>query len=251
MHRPSFCGGRCVGIPGSAGVIPREELHRHANPHRPPPRIPQVALPCEVAAMNTPYPNYPRLQALLGAALPGLQLSTTAAEALEDALAEVHEHAPPSAFFARLRDIAHNHAADGQPWRERQFSEARGREPAEATRCLRVGVCCWPHSRHARWTMRRRSARRRWRKGCCMRWWCWPIMRVGWWRRVHALGRDGDGFVSTKVDTYQSSFIAPLDLCRPRSAPTQACACHQSARRPMLPSMMRRFSLRSPPSSRV
>lgn len=130
--------------------------------------------------MNTPYPTYPRLQALLGAALPGLQLSTTAAESLEDALAEVNEQAPPSAFFARLRGIAHSHGADGQAWRERQLSEARGRELAEATRCLAAlsacGGGCWPHSRHARWRMRRRSVPRRWRKGCCMRWWCWPIM---------------------------------------------------------------------------
>ncbi|MBH1431826.1 hypothetical protein I5U42_11020 [Stenotrophomonas maltophilia] len=92
--------------------------------------------------MNTPYPTYPRLQALLGAALPGLQLSTTAAEALEDALTEAHEHIPPSAFFARLRGIAYGHAADGQAWRERQLSEARGRELAEATRCLAAVVAC-------------------------------------------------------------------------------------------------------------
>lgn len=92
--------------------------------------------------MNTPFPTYPRLQALLGAALPGLQLSTTAAEALEDALIETHEQAPPSAFFARLRGIAHSHAADGRPWRERQLSEARGRELAEATRCLAAVSAC-------------------------------------------------------------------------------------------------------------
>ncbi len=46
------------------------------------------------------------------------------------------------------------------------------------------------------------------------------------------------GFVPTKVGTYQSG----SDICTGR---------YQSARRPMLPSMMRRFSLRSPPSSRV
>ena len=92
--------------------------------------------------MNTSHPTYPRLQALLGAALPGLQLSTTAAEALEDALTEVHEQAPPSAFFARLRGIAHSHAVDGQSWRERQLSEARGRELAEATRCLAAVSAC-------------------------------------------------------------------------------------------------------------
>ena len=85
--------------------------------------------------MNTPHPTYPRLQALLGAALPGLQLSTAVAEALQDALAEANEQAPPSAFFARLSGIAHSHAADGQAWRERQLSEARGRHLAEATRC--------------------------------------------------------------------------------------------------------------------
>ncbi len=64
------------------------------------------------------------------------------------------------------------------------------------------------------------------------------------------------GFVPTKVGTYQSNVVAPLDLCRPRSTPTRAghdirTARYQSARRPMLPSMTRRFSLRSPPSSRV
>ena len=92
--------------------------------------------------MNTPHPTYPRLQALLGAALPGLQLPTTAAEALEDALAEANEQALPSAFFARLRGIAHSHPADGQAWRERQLSEGRGRELAEATRCLAALSAC-------------------------------------------------------------------------------------------------------------
>ena len=92
--------------------------------------------------MNTPHPTYPRLQALLGGALPGLQLSNAAAEALEGALAEVNEQAPPSAFFTRLRGIAHNHAADGQAWREQQLSEARGRDLAEATRCLAAVSAC-------------------------------------------------------------------------------------------------------------
>lgn len=92
--------------------------------------------------MTTLYPAYPRLQALLGAALPGLRLSNAAAEALEDALTEAHEHTPPSAFFARLHGIAHSHAADGQAWRERQLSEARGRELAEATRCLAAVSAC-------------------------------------------------------------------------------------------------------------
>jgi len=104
--------------------------------------MPQVALLREVAAMNKPFPTYPRLQALLGAALPGLQLSNAVAEALEDALTEANEQAPPSAFFARLRGITHSHAADGQPWRERQLSEARGRELAEATRCLAALSAC-------------------------------------------------------------------------------------------------------------
>lgn len=92
--------------------------------------------------MNTPYPTYPRLHALLGAALPGLQLPRTAAEALEGALTEAHEHAPPSAFFAALRGIANSHAADGQAWRERQLSEARGRELSEATRCMAAVSAC-------------------------------------------------------------------------------------------------------------
>ena len=61
---------------------------------------------------------------------------------MEDALTDVHEQAPPSAFFARLRGIAHSHGADGQIWRERQLSEARGRELAEATRCLAAVSAC-------------------------------------------------------------------------------------------------------------
>lgn len=141
MHRLAH-GGRCVGILVIRRLFFRFDFDRHANPHRPPPCTPQVALPREVAAMNTPHPTYPRLQALLGAALPGLQLPTTAAEALEDALAEANEQAPPSAFFARLRGIAHSHAADGQAWRERQLSEGRGRELAEATRCLAALSAC-------------------------------------------------------------------------------------------------------------
>lgn len=92
--------------------------------------------------MNTPHPTYPRLQALLGAALPGLQLSTAVAEALEDALAEANEQAPPSAFFARLRGIAHSHAADGQAWRERQLSEARP-GPGGGNALPGGSVCVW------------------------------------------------------------------------------------------------------------
>jgi len=74
--------------------------------------------------------------------MPGLQLSNAVAEALEDALTEAHEHAPPPAFFARLYGIAQSHAADGQVWRERQLSEGRGRELAEATRCLAALSAC-------------------------------------------------------------------------------------------------------------
>ncbi|UID79634.1 hypothetical protein J3U96_04420 [Stenotrophomonas maltophilia] len=64
------------------------------------------------------------------------------------------------------------------------------------------------------------------------------------------------GFVPTKVGTYQSRSWQRRESCRPRSTPTRTShdirtARYQSARRPMLPSMMRRFSLRSPPSSRV
>lgn len=252
MHRLAH-GGRCVGILVIRRLF-RFDFDRHANPHRPPPCIPQVALPCEVAAMNTPYPTYPRLQALLGAALPDLQLSTTAAEALEDALTEADEQAPQSAFFARLRGIAHSHGADGQAWRERQLSEARGNWPrrrAVLPHCPPAAVCCWRRSRRARWMMRRCSVRHRWRKGCCMRWWCWPIMPGRWWSRMRArrcrraepmLGCTvlvaSVGSVPTKVGTYQSRV--------PR-----AQGRYQSARSPMLPSMMRRFSLRSPPSSRV
>jgi len=64
------------------------------------------------------------------------------------------------------------------------------------------------------------------------------------------------GFVPTKVGTYLSNVMAPVGF-----VPTKVGTCqsrsdictgrYQSARRPMLPSMMRRFSLRSPPSSRV
>ncbi|KAG0772154.1 hypothetical protein G6F21_014556 [Rhizopus arrhizus] len=78
-------------------------------------------------------------------------------------------------------------------------------------RCPPAGVCCWRRSRRARWMMRQRSARRRWRKACCMRWWCWPIMRAGWWHPVHARDRDADGFVSTKVDTHQSRLWRRLE----------------------------------------
>lgn len=92
--------------------------------------------------MTTPHPAYPRLHTLLGTALPGLQLSDATAEALEDALAEAEDAAPAPAFFARLHGITHNHAADGRLWRERQLSEARGRELAEATRCLAAVSAC-------------------------------------------------------------------------------------------------------------
>ncbi|ENE2728837.1 TPA: hypothetical protein ACKP89_002867 [Stenotrophomonas maltophilia] len=92
--------------------------------------------------MTTLYPTYPRLHVLLGAAMPGLQLSNAVAEALEDALTEAHEHAPPPAFFARLHGIAQSHAADGQVWRERQLSDVRGRELTEATRCLAALSAC-------------------------------------------------------------------------------------------------------------
>jgi len=141
---------QCTGSPMAGGAwgssrsvgFFRFDFDRHANPHRPPPCIPQVALPCEVAAMNTPYPAYPRLHALLGDALPGLALPTPVAEALEDALCEGDGDAAPSAFFARLRGIAQSHAADGQAWRERHLSESRGRELAEATRCLAAVSAC-------------------------------------------------------------------------------------------------------------
>ncbi|MGS7841179.1 hypothetical protein [Stenotrophomonas forensis] len=97
--------------------------------------------------MNTPYPTYPHLHALLGDALlgdalPGLALPTPVAEALEDALCEGDGDAAPSAFFARLRGITQSHAADGRAWRERHLSEARGRELAEATRCLAAVSAC-------------------------------------------------------------------------------------------------------------
>ena len=83
MHHLPVHGGRCVGTLESVGFF--FALDRHANPHRPPPCIPQVAQPCEVVAMTTPYPTYPRLHTLLGDALPDLQLPNATAEALEDA----------------------------------------------------------------------------------------------------------------------------------------------------------------------
>jgi len=95
-----------------------------------------------------------------------------------------------------------------------------------------------------------------------------------------------EGFVSTEVDTYQSRSWRWRDSCRPRSTPTradhgaggiradlgrhppervmasvgfvstwvdthQSGGRHQFARRPMLPSMMRRLPLSLPPTSRV
>ncbi|KAF1014809.1 MAG: hypothetical protein GAK31_02296 [Stenotrophomonas maltophilia] len=195
-------GGRCVGILAIRRLF-RLDFDRHANPHRPPPCTPQVALPCEVAAMTPSAPACPRLHALLGAALPGLQLSHSVTEALEDALAEAHEHAPLPAFFARLRSTAQRHAADGQHCHERHLSEARGRALAEATRCLAAlsacGGCCWLRNPRARWMMQRRSARHRWGKACCMRWWCWPIMPGRWWHRLPERGWCGADATSPRA----------------------------------------------------
>lgn len=56
------------------------------------------------------------------------------------------------------------------------------------------------------------------------------------------------GVVPTKVGTYQSGVMASVGSVR---GPPRARRRYQSARSPMLPSMMRRFSLRSPPSSRM
>ena len=122
MHRLAH-GGRCVGILVIRRLF-RFDFDRHANPHRPPPCIPQVASPREVAAMNTPHPTYPRLQALLGAALPGLQLSTAVAEALEDALAEANEQAAVGV----LRPVA------------RHRSQPRSRRPGVARAATQRGA---------------------------------------------------------------------------------------------------------------
>ncbi len=92
--------------------------------------------------MNTPYPAHPRLHALLGDALPGLSLPDATAEALESALNDAQDNAPPPAFFARLRGITRGHGADGQPWRERHLSDARARRLAEGTRCLAAVSAC-------------------------------------------------------------------------------------------------------------
>ena len=192
----------------------RFDFDRHAN-HRPPPCASQVASPREVAAMNTPHPTYPRLQALLGAALPGLQLSTAVAEALEDALAEANEQAP--AFFAgcaasltATRPTARR-GANGNSARRAAGTWPRRRCLAAVSAC---GASCWRRSRHARWMMRRRSVRRRWRKACCMRWWCWPIMP----------GAGGTGCVRTAAVEPSLCSAARRswrrwDSCRPRSAP--------------------------------
>jgi len=64
------------------------------------------------------------------------------------------------------------------------------------------------------------------------------------------------GFVPTKIGTYLSNVMAPVGFVPTKVGTYQSGSdiCtgrYQSARRPMLPSMMRRFSLRSPPSSRV
>ena len=64
------------------------------------------------------------------------------------------------------------------------------------------------------------------------------------------------GFVPTKVGTCQSSVMAPVGFVPTKVGTYQSGSAiytrrYQSARRPMLPSMTRRFSLRSPPSSRV
>lgn len=120
------------------------------------------------------------------------------------------------------------------------------RQRAAWRQCLRVGACCWRRSRHARWMMRKRS------------------VRAGGGRlaaRSGGIGRScrsvgGTECVRTAAIELRLCPAAQRswrgwDSCRPRSAPTQGCGSHQSARRPMLPSMMRRFSLRSPPSSRV
>ncbi|AWH34427.1 hypothetical protein [Stenotrophomonas sp. SAU14A_NAIMI4_8] len=80
--------------------------------------------------MTTLYPTYPRLQALLGNALPGLALPSAVAEALEDALMEAAETTPPSAFFTRLRGVAH------------EADDARGRGLADAARCLAALSAC-------------------------------------------------------------------------------------------------------------
>ena len=80
--------------------------------------------------MTTLYPTYPRLHTLLGDALPGLALPNAVAEALEDALIEAAETTPPSAFFTRLRDVAC------------EAGGARGRELAEAARCLAALSAC-------------------------------------------------------------------------------------------------------------
>lgn len=107
--------------------------------------------------MNTLYPTYPRLQALLGAALPGLKLSNAAAEAVEDALTDAHEHAPPSAFFAPLRGVmppmerrgasgnSARHA--GESWPGRWWNRMRAHRCCRAVPMLGcAGDLCQPRS---------------------------------------------------------------------------------------------------------
>ncbi|MDI9272440.1 hypothetical protein [Stenotrophomonas sp. PFBMAA-4] len=77
-------------------------------------------------------PDYPRLHALLGAAL--RDLPNTLAEKLEDALCDSAERAVPSTFLAHLKDHGANLRADGEPWTETRLSPGRAFEMALATR---------------------------------------------------------------------------------------------------------------------
>ncbi|WP_256643065.1 hypothetical protein [Stenotrophomonas sp. 9(2022)] len=82
--------------------------------------------------MSDRLPDYPRLHALLGAAL--RDLPNAVAETLEDALCESAEGAPSSAFFAHLKAHGKNLRADGEAWTETCLSPGRAFDLALATR---------------------------------------------------------------------------------------------------------------------
>ena len=82
--------------------------------------------------MSDRLPDYPRLHALLGAAL--RDLPNAVAEKLEDALCESAEGAPSSAFFAHLKGHGKNLRADGEAWAETRLSPGRAFDLALATR---------------------------------------------------------------------------------------------------------------------
>jgi len=82
--------------------------------------------------MSDLLPNYPRLHALLGDSV--RDLPNALAEKMEDALSDVAESAPPSAFFTFLQGHGKGHRADGTPWSENRLTPGRTFDLALATR---------------------------------------------------------------------------------------------------------------------